>query len=347
MRKIFLIALLPLALTGCNEAVNTVKNARMQVNEQYTVDQAFSHRDICASVDWNVITDDRGRELVQYTCQIADIAPYYETAKKQQREHLLSVFDTDNRVAQVNLASTQQEVESAEQALNTPSPTGPELESEQLIQLKDLAEILSDDSLNRALELRNRYTLPIGQELIGLSRRYFDQQLWIKGNGSQSASPERLAAYQQAETDLRQAIHANYTAVQAALTEERNRLTAIQQGRQEQQSRFSQQRLQKARDAYERLQRSVESQLAELEVTHATRLKQFDNAATIKSVADRYQWVVKGRQIELVWSGLESTYTDGKVKTSKHPDPQGSLRDVYSNMPKTYTDMRDKASLMY
>lgn len=38
LRTIILAPLLPLALAGCNEAIDTVKNGRMKINEQYTVD---------------------------------------------------------------------------------------------------------------------------------------------------------------------------------------------------------------------------------------------------------------------------------------------------------------------
>lgn len=66
LRKITLAPLLALTLSGCNDAIDTVKSSRMEINDQYTVDQAFSNRSLCESVDWDVITDDRNRELVQY-----------------------------------------------------------------------------------------------------------------------------------------------------------------------------------------------------------------------------------------------------------------------------------------
>ena len=67
---------------------------------------------------------------------------------------------------------------------------------------------------------------------------------------------------------------------------------------------------------------------------------------TIESVAEVFQWVVKGDGIELVWSGLEGTYSDGKVRDFVHANRLGSLRDVYSNAVKTYGEMRQKAPLM-
>lgn len=347
LQKILLMALLPIALTGCNDALNTVKNARMKVNEKYTVAEAFGHRDICSSVDWEVIKDDRDRELVQYKCHLAGIAPYYDTEKKRQRDNLLSVFDVERRVAQVPLESARLELESAEKAVLSPPPVNrEEADSELLVQLSELNEILSDASLRQVLQLRNKYNLPIGQELIDLSRRYFDQDLWIKSNGAQNASPERLAAYKQAENELRQAMQVNQAKVLTAMEQERARLNGVQQSRGEESATYAQQRAFKAHDAYAKLQSSVESQLAELDASQVSRLKQFDNAATVVSVAEVFQWIVKGDQIDVVWSGLEGTYSDGQVKSSKHNDLGGSLRDVYSNVPKSYLEMRDKAALM-
>lgn len=347
LQKIILMALLPIALTGCNDALNAVKNARMKVNDKYTVAEAFGNRDICSSVDWDVIKDDRGREVVQYKCHLTDISSYYDMEKKRQRENLLSVFDVERRAAQVPLEPARLELESAENAAISPTTansTAPE--SELLVQLNELNEILSDVSLKQALQLRNKYSLPIGQELIDLSRRYFDQDLWIKSNGIQNASPERLAAYKQAEINLRQAMQVNQGKLLTAIEQERARLNGVEQSRGAESAAYAQQRAIKAHDAYATLQSSVESQIAELDASQVSRLKQFDNAATVKSVAEVYQWIVKGDQIEVVWSGLEGTYSDGQVKSSKHNDLGGSLRDVYSNAPKSYLEMRDKAALM-
>lgn len=342
-----LMALLPVALTGCNDALTAVKNARMKVNDKYTVVEAFGNRDICSSVDWDVIKDDRGREVVQYKCHLTDTSSYYDMEKKRQREDLLSAFDVERRVAQVPLETARLELEYAEKSAISPTPansTPPE--SELLIQLNELNEILSDASLKQALQLRNKYSLPIGQELIDLSRRYFDQDLWIKSNGAQNASPERLAAYKQAENNLRQAMQVNQEKVLTAMDQERARLNGVQQSRGADSTAYAQQRAIKAHDAYAKLQSSVESQLAELDASQVSRLKQFDNAATVKSVSEVFQWIVKGDQIEVVWSGLEGTYSDGKVKNSKHNDLGGSLRDIYNNTPKTYSEMRDKAAVM-
>ena len=96
----------------------------------------------------------------------------------------------------------------------------------------------------------------------------------------------------------------------------------------------------------EKLERQYETQLAELEAERVNKLAGFENAATIESVAEIFQWVVKGEEIELVWSGLEGTYSDGQVNNFDHANRLGSLRDVYSNTAKTYREMRQKAPLM-
>ncbi|MEN7270934.1 hypothetical protein [Pseudomonas aeruginosa] len=62
--------------------------------------------------------------------------------------------------------------------------------------------------------------------------------------------------------------------------------------------------------------------------------------------AEVFEWVVKDEEIELVWSGLEGTYSDGQIKRFGHINRLGSLQDVYRNNVKTYSDLRQKAPLL-
>lgn len=329
LRKLSLVALLPVALTGCNEAIDTVKSARMAINDQYTVDEAFSNRDICNSVDWEVVTDDRRRELVQYTCHITDIETYYENEWQRQKNYLAHELESKQPPIKPFLDGARQELEAAERALNKPTPTSSApLESERLVELQSLSEMLDENPPPRSLQ--NYSNTLIGKELVELTRRYYNQ--YPRGP--------------QIENELRQAIEAARPQVQAAIEEERVRLTGVQQARGNDSAAYAQQRVSKAREALEKLERQYETQLAELEAERVNKLAGFENAATIESVAEIFQWVVKGEEIELVWSGLEGTYSDGQVNNFDHANRLGSLRDVYSNTAKTYREMRQKAPLM-
>lgn len=330
LRKLSLVALLPVALTGCNEAIDTVKSARMAINEQYTVDEAFSNRDICDSVDWEVVTDDRNRELVQYTCHIADTKTFYENEWQRQKDYLVKELESKRPLIKPFLDGGRQELESAERALNKPIPTNrAPLESDRLAELQSLSEMLDKNPPSGALENYAFSNIPTVKEVAELSRRY---------NHGYVRDP----ADKQNENALRQAIAAARPHVQAAIEEERARLAGVQQT----QDSHPQKRVTRARETLEKLERQYETQLAELEAERVNKLARFENAATIESVAEVFQWVVKGDGIELVWSGLEGTYSDGKVRDFAHANRLGSLRDVYSNTAKTYREMRQKAPLM-
>lgn len=329
LRKLSLVTLLPVALTGCNEAIDTVKSARMAINEQYTVDEAFSNRDICDSVDWEVVTDDRSRELVQYTCHIADTKTFYENEWQRQKNYLAHELESKQPPIKPFLNGARQELESAERALNKPTPTSSApLESDRLAELQSLSEMLNENPPSGALQNYAFSNIPTVKEAAELSRRYHNGYV----------DP----ADQQNENALRQAIAAARPHVQAAIEEERARLAGVQQAR----DSYPQKRVTRAQEALEKLERQYETQLAELEAEHVNKLAGFENAPTIESVAEVFQWVVKGEEIELVWSGLEGTYSDGQVKNFDHANRLGSLRDVYSNAVKTYGEMRQKAPLM-
>ncbi|HCW1033978.1 hypothetical protein [Pseudomonas aeruginosa] len=335
LRKIILVPFLSLALAGCNDAIDTVKNGRMKINDQYTVDQAFSNRSICDSVDWDVITDDRNRELVQYKCHITGIESYYEQEKQRTRENVLSGFDMERRAAQVHLEPARMEVEAAENALSKPRPTSNiSLDSDRLNELLAQETLLTDNPPSRSLQ--NYSNSP---EVAEAAQRYF------LGYVRDPASPQ-FAAHKQNEQELLQAIEAARAKVQVDIDEERARLSEVQNAREQESVAYAQQRLSRAKELYGNLQNAVAAKLEGLDAQHAAKLKQFDDAATIESVAEVFQWVVKGEEIELVWSGLEGTYSDGQVKTFGHINRLGSLQDVYRNSAEAYSDLRQKAPLM-
>lgn len=273
LRTIILAPLLPLALAGCNEAIDTVKNGRMKINEQYTVDQAFSNRSICDSVEWDVITDDRNRELVQYKCHITGIESYYAQEKQRIRENLLSGFDLEKRAAQVHLEPARMEVEAAENALNKPRPANTaNLDSDRLTDLLAREDLLSENAPSRSLQ--NYSGSP---EIAAAAQRYFLSYV------RDTTSPQ-YAAHKQNEQELLRAMAAEREKVQAQIAEERARLSEVQNARGQESVAHAQQRLNRATELYENLQNSVAAKLEELNAQHAAKLKQFDGAATIKSV---------------------------------------------------------------
>lgn len=337
LRKIILVPFLPMALAGCNESIDTVKNARLKVNEQYTVDQAFSNRDICDSVEWEVITDNRDRELVQYKCHIIGTETFYKTEYDRQKNNLVRYYETVQPAVAPHLEGWQQELESAENALNQPAPTSrTPLESDRLAELQNLSQMLSQNPPPRSLYSN----LPLAQDVVALTQRYY------VGYVLDPRSPG-FNEHKQTENELRLAIEATLPKIQAAIEEERTRLAGVQQARGAESVAYAHERVRKAQETIAQMESQYEAQQAALEAERSQKMAEFENAAFIESVAEVFQWVVKGEQIELVWSGLEGIYSDGETRTFSHGNGAlGSLRDVYSNGPKTYAEMRHKAPLL-
>ena len=337
LRKIILVPFLPMALAGCNESIDTVKNARLKVNEQYTVDQAFSNRDICDSVEWEVITDNRDRELVQYKCHIIGTETFYKTEYDRQKNNLVRYYETVQPAVAPHLEGWQQELESAENALNQPAPTSrAPLESDRLAELQNLSQMLSESPPPRSLYSN----LPLAQDVVALTQRYY------VGYVLDPRSPG-FNEHKQTENELRLAIEATLPKIQAAIEEERARLAGVQQARGAESVAYAHERVRKAQETIAQMESQYEAQQAALEAERSQKMAEFENAAFIESVAEVFQWVVKGEQIELVWSGLEGIYSDGETRTFSHGNGAlGSLRDVYSNGPKTYAEMRHKAPLL-
>jgi len=337
LRKIILVPFLPMALAGCNESIDTVKNARMKVNEQYSIDQAFSNRDICDSVEWEVITDNRDRELVQYKCHITDTEAFYKTEYDRQKNYLVRYYETVQPAVTPHLEGWQQELESAENALNQPAPTSSApLESDRLAELQNLSQMLSENPPPRSLYSN----LPLAQDVVVLTQRYY------VGYVQDPRSP-RFNEHKQTENELRLAIEATLPKIQAAIEEERARLAGVQQARGAESVAYAQERVRKAQETIAQMESQYETQQAALEAERSQKMAEFENAAFIESVAEVFQWVVKGEQIELVWSGLEGIYSDGETRTFSHGNGAlGSLRDIYGNTPKAYAEMRHKAPLL-
>ncbi len=65
------------ALSGCSSEIDVIREGRLELLPEYTVGQALDNRKLCESTDWSVIEDERGRDVVRYTCDFKDIEKNY------------------------------------------------------------------------------------------------------------------------------------------------------------------------------------------------------------------------------------------------------------------------------
>ncbi|WP_273650024.1 hypothetical protein, partial [Pseudomonas aeruginosa] len=202
------------------------------------------------------------------------IESYSAQEKQRIRENLLSGFDLEKRAAQVHLEPARMEVEAAENALNKPRPANTAtLDSDRLTDLLAREDLLSENAPSRSLQ--NYSGSP---EIAAAAQRYFLSYV------RDTTSPQ-FAAHKQNEQELLRAMAAEREKVQAQIAEERARLSEVQNARGQESVAHAQQRLNRATELYENLQNSVAAKLEELDAQHAAKLKQFDGAATIESVA--------------------------------------------------------------
>ncbi len=75
MKQLMIIAVSTLLITGCsNSDITTVKDGRLDDFQEYTIGQALDNRDACLSTEWESFEDERGRTVVQYRCDLKDLA---------------------------------------------------------------------------------------------------------------------------------------------------------------------------------------------------------------------------------------------------------------------------------
>ncbi|MED5525611.1 MAG: hypothetical protein VX447_12785 [Pseudomonadota bacterium] len=106
---------------GCGSSpIDVVKEYRMFMDESYTVEQAFEHRDVCSGVDWSSFKDKRGRTIVEYKCDLRDSKTFLtgltETKLsrfRSQKRQLLEVVERDVQQAQSSLESLKSEYKKA------------------------------------------------------------------------------------------------------------------------------------------------------------------------------------------------------------------------------------------
>lgn len=96
------------ALSGCSSEIDVIREGRLELLPEYTVGQALDNRKLCESTDWSIIEDERGRDVVRYTCDFKDIEKNYrdtanemiERAQNDQRPSAIrqEIEDIDSKI---------------------------------------------------------------------------------------------------------------------------------------------------------------------------------------------------------------------------------------------------------
>lgn len=84
-KKIFFTALIIFLISGCdnNNVINIVQQSPFVLDDSYTNLQAFDNRPVCSTTSWESFEDNRGREIIQYTCTLKDSDTYLHVNRQE------------------------------------------------------------------------------------------------------------------------------------------------------------------------------------------------------------------------------------------------------------------------
>lgn len=217
---------LTLLISGCSEDINSVKSSRLYFNDAYTIDEAFSNRKICKSVKWETVTDPRGRNLVQYKCELRGAKTYYEDLSTRKLEDLKKQLNSEPTITEQKLDYAQKHIDPVEQNLldqrsKQPNP----LESIDLIRLNALKKILNPESPNDLLQLSSYAEYLEDRTLVDIARSFEEQDRWLRLNSQYSqVTPERMYRYNETKSKLSQSITLALAKTNSLISEEESRL---------------------------------------------------------------------------------------------------------------------------
>ena len=68
------------SLIGCLDGasdIDIVKEGRFDAHPEFKIGETFDNRSMCESTSWQMVQDNRGRDLVEYRCEIVGVNDYY------------------------------------------------------------------------------------------------------------------------------------------------------------------------------------------------------------------------------------------------------------------------------
>lgn len=103
-------------LAACGSPVSTVKESPLSIDETLTVDQAFSNRNVCENVSWEEFEDDRGRVVVNYSCEIK-IGSYFDEKLEKYAESTKGAIQQEKESQEKRMAYEREMIETRQSSL--------------------------------------------------------------------------------------------------------------------------------------------------------------------------------------------------------------------------------------
>lgn len=84
-----MLLLLSAVISGCGSSnIDAIKESAFAVDESFTVAQALDGRPICSDHSWDEYDDDRGRMMVEYSCEMKGAREYFSQSKDDIKQYL-------------------------------------------------------------------------------------------------------------------------------------------------------------------------------------------------------------------------------------------------------------------
>lgn len=87
--KVCFLLLLSAVISGCGSSnIDAIKESAFAVDESFTVAQALDGRPICSDHSWDEYEDDRGRLVVEYSCEMKGASEYFSQSEGDVKQYL-------------------------------------------------------------------------------------------------------------------------------------------------------------------------------------------------------------------------------------------------------------------
>ena len=145
--RIFLSGCAAVFLVACTGAgVSEVKELPYSADSSYTVGQVFDNRKDCDAVEWSAKTDERDRQIVEFSCTLSGAQEFFAT----EIDYQINLIGNARRAEESQVDSVERSLAARIAQLREQAAVGVYVdmdESERIARLKELQAKLKDGSV--------------------------------------------------------------------------------------------------------------------------------------------------------------------------------------------------------
>lgn len=321
-------------LAGCfDNNIDTVREARFDMEPSFTIGQALDNRPLCQSHNWDEVQDSKNRTVVEYRCEIKGAREYFAKQFVSLSEKINSRFDDKEARVEADLKSAKEAVTSGEEDIADYQQTETEDEGTQAsVRIVELRSAIAALQSGNPADLAN-VQLPSGYTLGGALGQYE----FFKQKAEQEMDrndPSSVEYYSNNVNDAEAGLKAAVAEALAGMQEELQRETESDQQYAQEMAEQTSQGLQDAKDGLERarerlyeLQSKRDEALAQVAAEREAAMAKLKGYTDVETAHEIYQWTVsKDKDVYLSYIGVEIDYANGEQEDRS--DPNGASRHL-------------------